>query len=199
MCTKNWLTALIGALSRPRKSVRRLTDCPEMTIDAYRGRKTTTQQQQIPFLNIRLPFASLFLSSSIRAITNTTTSQPLPPSGPFLLSPSISKFLLTLKHQPIIQVSHNLLLQILTSVWPLFVLWCNLAGFEKGSFCPHSLLRRLPLQIMPGNITRKTELFKVNGHILRGKHSVIFIFALFLMGVNSYRKEFAPPGANSFL
>ena len=30
----------------PRKSVIRLTDRPDMTLDVYRGRKTTTQQQQ---------------------------------------------------------------------------------------------------------------------------------------------------------
>ena len=32
-----------GGLSLPRKSVIRLTDRPDMTIDVYRGRKTTTQ------------------------------------------------------------------------------------------------------------------------------------------------------------
>ena len=31
-------------LSLPRKSVVMLTDCPDMTIDVYRGRKTTIQQ-----------------------------------------------------------------------------------------------------------------------------------------------------------
>ena len=35
-----------GGLSLPRKSVVRLTDRPYMTLDVYRGRKTTTQQQQ---------------------------------------------------------------------------------------------------------------------------------------------------------
>ena len=34
----------LGGLSLPRKSVVRLTDCPDMTLDVYRGRKTTTQQ-----------------------------------------------------------------------------------------------------------------------------------------------------------
>ena len=34
----------IGGLSLPRKSVVRLTDHPDMTIDIYRGFKTTTQQ-----------------------------------------------------------------------------------------------------------------------------------------------------------
>ena len=35
-----------GGLSLPRKSVVRLTDRPDMTLDVYCGRKTTTQQQQ---------------------------------------------------------------------------------------------------------------------------------------------------------
>ena len=36
----------LGSLSLPRKSVVRLTDRPDMTLDVYRGRKTTMQQQQ---------------------------------------------------------------------------------------------------------------------------------------------------------
>ena len=36
----------LGGLSLPRKSVVRLTDRPDMTLDVYRGRKTTRQQQQ---------------------------------------------------------------------------------------------------------------------------------------------------------
>ena len=35
-----------GGLSLPSKSVVRLTDRPDMTLDVYRGRKTTIQQQQ---------------------------------------------------------------------------------------------------------------------------------------------------------
>ena len=35
----------LGGLSLPRKSVVRLTDRPDMTLDVYRGRKTTTQQR----------------------------------------------------------------------------------------------------------------------------------------------------------
>ena len=34
----------LGGLSLPRKSVVRLTDRPDMTFDVYRGRNTTTQQ-----------------------------------------------------------------------------------------------------------------------------------------------------------
>ena len=40
----------LGGLSLPRKSVVRLTDRPDMTLDVYRGRKTTTQQQQNPVM-----------------------------------------------------------------------------------------------------------------------------------------------------
>ena len=36
----------LGGLSLPRKSVVRLTDRPDLTLDVYRGRKTTIQQQQ---------------------------------------------------------------------------------------------------------------------------------------------------------
>ena len=46
----------LGGLSLPRKSVVRLTDRPDMTLDVYHGRKTTMQQQQqqspcYPFLS----------------------------------------------------------------------------------------------------------------------------------------------------
>ena len=36
----------LGGLSLLRKSVVRLTDRPDITLDVYRGRKTTMQQQQ---------------------------------------------------------------------------------------------------------------------------------------------------------
>ena len=42
----------LGGLSLPRKSVVRLTDRPDMTLDVYRGRKTTIQQQ--PFTRFGL-------------------------------------------------------------------------------------------------------------------------------------------------
>ena len=35
----------LGGISLPRKSVLRLTDRPDMTLDVYRGRETTIQQQ----------------------------------------------------------------------------------------------------------------------------------------------------------
>ena len=36
----------LGGLSLPKKSVVKLTDRPDMTLDVYCGRKTTMQQQQ---------------------------------------------------------------------------------------------------------------------------------------------------------
>ena len=38
----------LGGLSLPRKSAVRLTDRPDMTLDVYRGRKTTMQQNSGP-------------------------------------------------------------------------------------------------------------------------------------------------------
>ena len=40
------LVIRLGGLSLPRKSVVRLTDCRDMTLDIYCGGKTTIQQQQ---------------------------------------------------------------------------------------------------------------------------------------------------------
>ena len=48
------LVSRLGGLSLPWKSVVRLTDRPDMTLDVYRGRKTTLQQQHVfisPCLN----------------------------------------------------------------------------------------------------------------------------------------------------
>ena len=46
----------LGGLSLPRKSVVRVTDRPDMTLDVYRGRKTTIQQQQAKLVFICLHF-----------------------------------------------------------------------------------------------------------------------------------------------
>ena len=47
----------LGGLSLPRKSVVRLTDRPDMTLDVYRGRKTTMQQQQCNYVKTRIRFS----------------------------------------------------------------------------------------------------------------------------------------------
>ena len=49
----------LGGLSLPRKSVVRLTDRSDMTVDVYGGLKTTKQQLYI-FLNTQFNFFSSF-------------------------------------------------------------------------------------------------------------------------------------------
>ena len=49
------LVNCLRGLSLPRRSVVRLTDRPDMTLDVYRGRKTTIQQQQ----QIEISFAAI--------------------------------------------------------------------------------------------------------------------------------------------
>ena len=46
----------LGGLSLPRKSVVRLTDRPDMTLDVYRGRKTTIQYNTMLESVIKLEF-----------------------------------------------------------------------------------------------------------------------------------------------
>ena len=50
------LVSRLGGLSLPRKSVVRLTDRPDMTLDVYRGRKTTMQQQRRDKASLKLLF-----------------------------------------------------------------------------------------------------------------------------------------------
>ena len=56
----------LGGLSLPRKSVVRLTDRPDMTLDVYRGRKTTKQHIAILFttLPIKLNGAKIYGAKS---------------------------------------------------------------------------------------------------------------------------------------
>ena len=54
----------LGGLSLPRKSVVRLTDRPNMTLDVYSGRKTTMQhayKNESPHFNIFLVISPLLL------------------------------------------------------------------------------------------------------------------------------------------
>ena len=56
----------LGGLSLPRKSVVRLTDCPDMTLDVYRGRKATMQQQQHNVGILLLPISEQYYPVSNR-------------------------------------------------------------------------------------------------------------------------------------
>ena len=53
----------LGGLSLPKKSVVRLTDRPGMTLDVYRGRKTTMQQMQHSYI-CKAKFESYLSSGS---------------------------------------------------------------------------------------------------------------------------------------
>ena len=59
----------LGGLSLPRKSVVRLTDRPDMTLDVYRGRKTTIQYNTIRHVPAGL-------SAFISEIESSLTSMP---------------------------------------------------------------------------------------------------------------------------
>ena len=58
----------LGGLSLPRKSVGRLTDRPDMTLDVYRGRKTTIQQQDFKHSLIHGVFPSCKLDGAFTAL-----------------------------------------------------------------------------------------------------------------------------------
>ena len=60
----------LGGLSLPRKSVVRLNDRPDMTLDVYRGRYTTIQQQPPVFF---FPIAKI-LSMNEWSLLKTTVA-----------------------------------------------------------------------------------------------------------------------------
>ena len=72
----------LGGLSLPRKSVVRLTDRPDMTLDVYRGRKTTIHQYIIPM------FPACIFRQHLK--TNIQTSSSIKLST----GPTVLKFLL---------------------------------------------------------------------------------------------------------
>ena len=56
----------LGGLSLPRKSVVRLTDRPDMTLDVYRGRKTTIQ----PYNHCLSDWMSVVISFQVGSTPN---------------------------------------------------------------------------------------------------------------------------------
>ena len=54
----------LGGLSLPRKSVVRLTDRPDMTLDVYRGRKTTIYNQPTIVNNLTACVAMILLTKT---------------------------------------------------------------------------------------------------------------------------------------
>ena len=60
----------LGGLSLPRKSVVRLTDRPDMTLDVYRGRKTTIQPTRSHSTNHGEYFWAYFTYARLSEKTN---------------------------------------------------------------------------------------------------------------------------------
>ena len=60
----------LGGLSLPRKSVVRLTDRPNMTLDVYRGSKTTTQCNVCEALMCKLDYPYIVFGEHGRYIGN---------------------------------------------------------------------------------------------------------------------------------
>ena len=72
----------LGGLSLPRKSVVRITDRPDMTLDVYRGRKT--MQQYNMQLSLRTGTQTmLYLNSHWYQNINYTISTPVSPRQPW--------------------------------------------------------------------------------------------------------------------
>ena len=79
----------LGGLSLPKKSVVRLTAHPDMTLDFYHGRKTTTQQQQLGYKHVKvyvytLKFIGHFFQKESTFVAILSYSRPH--FGRFLLS-----------------------------------------------------------------------------------------------------------------
>ena len=64
----------LGGLSLPRKSVVRLTDRPDMTLDVYRGRKTTMQLFSGLYLEDYFMYKAVTLAGGIREPLLTCSS-----------------------------------------------------------------------------------------------------------------------------
>ena len=72
----------LGGLSLPRKSVVRLTDRPDMTLDVYRGRKTTIQQQPSLVQGSKMVLHQGDLGSNHRnTLKNIQKTSPSEPPG----------------------------------------------------------------------------------------------------------------------
>ena len=73
----------LGGLSLPRKSVVRLTDRPDMTLDVYHGCKTTIQQQfssvlkNVIFCVFQKCYSDFELQGVLENILNSKTYQTI--------------------------------------------------------------------------------------------------------------------------
>ena len=78
----------LGGLSLPRKSVVRLTDRPDMTLDVYRGRKTTIQQQMLFTIYFEINYMQqqcVTVSFMQPLLENANFRSPPPPPPPLVI------------------------------------------------------------------------------------------------------------------
>ena len=77
----------LGGLSLPRKSVVRLTDRPDMTLDVYRGRKTTLQHYNLS--NLEKLFGGRHFSFLPKAFPHPVSQNVLQENESYLVLPCV--------------------------------------------------------------------------------------------------------------
>ena len=77
----------LGGLSLPRKSVVRLTDRPDMTLDVYRGRKTTLQHYNLS--NLEKLFGGRQFSFLPKAFPHPVSQNVLQENESYLVLPCV--------------------------------------------------------------------------------------------------------------
>ena len=75
----------LGGLSLPRKSVVRLTDRPNMTLDVYRGRKSTNQQPNNMLHDTNMLAATRLIVQTIPTCAKIAEDTCKPPSKALIL------------------------------------------------------------------------------------------------------------------
>ena len=115
----------LGGLSLPRKSVVRLTDRPDMTLDVYRGRKTAMQQQQQQLARLQSFSVTDLMLSGIHVETDLKLRNI---SGCLIdLAPG-NQCVTNYKHLNILSVGKNLLAVYLFSY--VFCMYRNNHAFQ---------------------------------------------------------------------
>ena len=123
----------LGGLSLPRKSVARLTDRPDKTLDVYRGRKTTIQQHS--FLKVSI-YINVYKCSNILYYLREQDLCILQPQRPLFVC---SAFYLYLRMSSRYSVRKELIIWFLLALFRL----CVLASVRLTFFFTTSRLIRI--------------------------------------------------------
>ena len=89
----------LGGLSLPRKSVVRLTDRPDMTLDVYRGRKTTNQQSTTVAFVVLCPIGCLWVTGVCINCDKISYWMRILFNNSYLIVQSLNPFLYKIFHQ----------------------------------------------------------------------------------------------------